>query len=95
MLCEDAEFYLSKQQMPFFDNLKTIRERAGIRVSALAKAAGLDRGTISRIEKHSNSTPPTLHSIVNALNELHYNNGKSPISYNDVVTEISKYGGKK
>lgn len=81
--------------MPYFDDLKTIRERAGIRVSALARAAGIDRGTIARVEKHNKSTAATLHSIVNALNELHYNNGTSPISYNDVVTETSKFGGTK
>lgn len=81
--------------MPYFDTLKTLRERAGIRVSILAKKARVDRGTIARIEKHHNSTPETLHSVINSLNSLHYeNNAEGPIDYETVVTEESKYGGK-
>lgn len=85
-----------RKQMLYFDDLKTLRERAGIRKSALAKAAGLDRGTITRVEKHHNSTSPTLNAIVNALNTLYYSDkGESPISYDDVVTETSRFGGTK
>ena len=77
--------------MPYFDSLKTIRERSGIRVAALAKAAKVDRGTVTRIEKHQNSTPETLHSIVNALNFI---NSSDAIKYEDVITKTSKFGGK-
>jgi len=77
--------------MPYFDSLKTIRERAGIRVSVLAKSAGVDRSTITRIEKHHNSTPETLHSIINALNS---NKSVGNLEYEEVVTETSKFGGK-
>ena len=77
--------------MPYFDSLKTIRERSGIRVSALAKEAKVDRSTITRVEKHHNSTPETLHSIVNALNSLGCN---GTIKYEEVITETSRFGGK-
>lgn len=77
--------------MPYFDTLKTSRERKGIRISKLAKEAGLDRSTITRVEKHHNSTPETLHAIVNALNVIDANN---PIEYEDVITEVSKFGGQ-
>jgi transcriptional regulator with XRE-family HTH domain len=77
--------------MPYFDSLKTNRERLGIRIAALAKAAGVDRSTVSRIEKHHNSTPETLHAIINALNELGAN---GRLSYEDVVSDISKFGGR-
>lgn len=80
--------------MPYFDTLRTLREKAGIRLSALAKASGLDRGTISRVEKHENSTPTTLNAIINALNNLHYNKNGAALSYEDVVTEKSRYGGR-
>jgi len=75
--------------MPFFDNLKTIREHAGINIATLAKKANIDRGTVTRIEKHYNSTTTTLHSIINALNNL---NPSNQIQYEDVVTETSKFG---
>ena len=77
--------------MPYFDSLKTTRERSGIRVSALAKEAKVDRSTVTRVEKHHNSTPETLHSIVNALNSIGSN---STIKYEEVITETSKFGGK-
>jgi len=77
--------------MPFFDSLETVRERAGVRVSTLAKDAGVDRSTITRIEKHYNSTPETLHSIINALNNY---KSVNDIKYEEVVTEISKFGEK-
>ena len=77
--------------MPYFDSLKTIREHSGIRVATLAKEADVDRGTIARIEKHHNSTLETLHSVINALNTISPN---STIKYEDVITEISIFGGK-
>ncbi|MBC8386231.1 MAG: helix-turn-helix transcriptional regulator [Gammaproteobacteria bacterium] len=81
----------SGETMPYFDSLKTIRERSGIRVSALAKEAKVDRSTVTRVEKHHNSTPETLHSIVNALNTIGSN---GTIKYEEVITETSKFGGK-
>jgi len=78
--------------MPYFDDLKTIRERSGIRVSALAKAAAVDRSTVTRVEKHHNATPETLHSIINALNSLGCN---GTIEYEKLVTETSRFGASK
>lgn len=91
MRCINDIFDFHGTQMPYFDSLQTIRERAGVRVSSLAKSAGVDRSTITRIEKHHNSTPETLHSIINALNN---NKSVDTLDYEDVVTETSEYGGK-
>jgi transcriptional regulator with XRE-family HTH domain len=78
--------------MPYFDDLKTYRERAGIRIAALARAAGIDRSTVTRVENHKNSTPETLHMIINALNDLYYRNNGALVAYDVVVTLNSKYG---
>lgn len=75
--------------MPYFDDLKTVRERAGIRIATLSRKAEVDRSTISRIEKHHNATPETLHAIVNALNAL-----GCDVIYEKVVTTTSKFGEK-
>ncbi len=79
--------------MAYFDTLKTLRESAGIKISVLAKEAEIDRSTIVRIEKHKNSTPTTLHSIVNSLNNIYSKKGRESISYELVITEDSKFGG--
>ncbi len=79
--------------MAYFDTLKTLRESAGIKISVLAKEAEIDRSTIVRIEKHKNSTPTTLHSIVNSLNNIYSKKGRESISYELVITENSKFGG--
>lgn len=79
--------------MPYIDTLKTIRVNAGIRIVDLAKASGLDRGTISRVEKHYSATPETLNAIINTLNKLYYRRIRSVILYDDVVTKVSRYGG--
>lgn len=81
--------------MPYFDTLKTLRERSGLKIAVLAKEADVDRSTITRIEKHHNSTPETLHAVINALNALNaLKKHGVTIKYEDVITEKSKCGGK-
>lgn len=77
--------------MPYFDELRTFRERAGITMSKLAREAKVDRATISRAEKHKNLTSYSLRKIIHALNEIHYTTQGSSIDYDKVVSELSKY----
>ena len=81
--------------MPFLDNLKTLRERAGISMSALARAANVDRGTIVRVERHDASRTETLMRLINALNELYYRKSGALLVPETLITEKSRFGGRK
>lgn len=78
--------------MPYFDDLKTYRERAGLRKSELADKTGLDRGTIHRAEKHYNCMYESLAKIVNTLNEVHYTENGKALDVNLAITETSRFG---
>jgi DNA-binding XRE family transcriptional regulator len=81
------------RRMPYIDDFKTLRERAGQRKSVVAKTAGLSADTIDRIEKHQNSTRPTLAAVVNALNTLHYHRPPNvPLDPDLLITESSRFG---
>ena len=75
----------------FYDNLKTHRQKAGLKIAALARAAGVGESTIRRIEKHEASTVETLNAIINALNATSYFSAK-PILATRAVKSKSKYG---
>lgn len=50
-------------------NLQTWRQRRGMSVSALARAAGVSKSTVSELERHnSNPSLDTLWALANALN---------------------------
>ena len=78
--------------MPFVDNYKTLRERAGLRVSTVAKAADLSRDTIARIEKHKPCTTETLVRAVNALNSLHYAHNGQALNPDSLIVDKSTFG---
>lgn len=56
----------------YIPTLQSLRVRAGIPVSKLARAAGVDRATVARAEAGGNCRAESLYSIVNALNVLFY-----------------------
>jgi DNA-binding XRE family transcriptional regulator len=78
----------------YFDQLKTYREGAGLKMAQLARAIEpnpMTPDTISRIEKHGSSPKSTLVAIVHALNRLYYEGDKRPIDPEAVITETSKF----
>lgn len=79
----------------YYDDLASHRIDAGLRVKELADLAGIDRTTISRVEKHHQSTPETLSKIVTALNDRHYDMRGKTLDFHKVVTKKSRYGGNE
>lgn len=77
--------------MAFIDNLTTLRVRAGVTISDLAREAGLDRGTIKNVEKHRNATLETCVAIINALNRLYYSKNSKSLNPDSHVSSKSKY----
>lgn len=76
----------------FFDDLRTFRVKAGLTVSALARGCGLDRGTVTRAEKHQPLRPEHNMRIINFLNETHYSKNGHPIDPAAVLSNVSRYG---
>jgi len=80
--------------MPFIDDLQTLRERAGLTRAELARVADVDRATISKIERHSQSRADICNKLINALNERYYNKNGSSLDPIKAITEISKFGSQ-
>ncbi len=80
-------------KMPYVDSFQTLRERAGQRKASVAREAKLSVDTLDRIEKHQNTTRPTLIAAINALNALYYDKAGRPIDPDAVITEQSSFGG--
>jgi transcriptional regulator with XRE-family HTH domain len=78
--------------MPFIDTFHSLRERAGLRIASVAKAADLSRDTITRIEQHKNCTPETLVRAVEALNKLHYRGNGAALDPDALISVTSKFG---
>lgn len=78
--------------MAYFDELKTYRERAGLTITDLARHAKVDRGTISRAEKHRAIRKDLLVKITNALNEIHYKANGGEVDFYSKLTSKSRYG---
>ena len=78
--------------MPYIDTFRTLRVGPGISISRVAKAAGISRDTIQRIEKHLNAREETLVSAVHALNTLHYKANGGLLDPASLITSTSKYG---
>lgn len=76
----------------FYDNLKTHRVAAGMKIAELARASGVSDSQIRRIEKHFSSTQETLNLLINALNQTTYYKEKS-ISPATQIKSKSKFGG--
>lgn len=55
----------------YVPNCETLRNHAGMTKTALAKAAGVSRDTISTIERKHPVTAPMANSVYNALAEKH------------------------
>lgn len=81
-----------KQGAFFFDRLRTLRERAGVTQTRLAKTADMDRGTISRVESHEAARKETLYAIGNALNDLHYRKNGAELNLEREITTKPKRG---
>ena len=54
-----------------FPRCKTLRESAGMRIQQLAKEAGVDRNTVSNIEKNKPISKPIMYRVFNVLNVRH------------------------
>ena len=82
-------------KMPYyFDDQRTFRERAGVTRSLLAREADVDRGTVTRSEKHHPCTKESLVRIINGLNKLYYQNNGTGIDPDKVLSERSRYGNR-
>ena len=68
-----------RQETYHFPNLRSCREKAGLSKAALAKAAGVDRGTVTRLEDGDPGRKETLIRLTNALNDLHYRRVGAPL----------------
>jgi transcriptional regulator with XRE-family HTH domain len=77
----------------YFDDLHTRRQRAGLTVSELAKAAGIDRGTITRAERHHACRYETLVKLVNVLNEKFFSRNGASLSPETEISHTSRFGG--
>lgn len=69
----------------YFNDLRSIRERSGLRVADLARAAHVDRSTISRVERHQGLTLHTALKILDALKDL--NAIDTSVTLSDVVSD--------
>lgn len=78
--------------LAFFDDCKTFRQRAGLTISELARAAGVDRTTISKIEKHHAARYETLMCVINALNSSHYAANGAAVDPSVVLSMTSRFG---
>ena len=78
----------------FIDELQTLRVRAGLTISKVAREADLDRGTVKRAERHRPARVETLYRIVNALNDLYYSERGIPLNPEAVIQEKSRWGQK-
>ena len=79
-------------EMAYLDDLKTYRVGAGLTISALARATGLDRATIKRVESHHNCRDETLVRIVHALNNLHYSKNGCALAPDRLISTNSRFG---
>ncbi len=78
--------------MPFIDVFRTLRERAGLRISRVAREAQLSEDTIQRIERHHGVSRVSCIAAIEALNRLYYNN-KVQLDHGEYITEASRFGG--
>lgn len=78
--------------MPYFDNLKTKREIAGLSKAKLSALSGVDRGTISKAEKHHEVRADRLYPLLDALNESYFNKSGSVLDRDVEITSKSKFG---
>ncbi len=77
----------------FIDDLTTFRISARLKKTQLANLCGIDRVTVTRIERHDRTTIETAGKIIDVLNEHHFSkNGKTPLNANVVITPRSRYG---
>lgn len=75
----------------FYDNLKSHRVAAGLKISELARLTGLGETTVRRIERHDPSTVETLRRIINALNETKFYQNRN-INPDVEITTVSRFG---
>lgn len=70
------------------NNLRELRTVEGIKRSNLARESGLSDKTIMRVETGEQSTPVTLHGILNALNSLRRKRGRE-YSFKEVFPDAA------
>jgi transcriptional regulator with XRE-family HTH domain len=63
-----------------FPRLTECRENAGLSLAAVVREAGIDRGTLTRMEEGGLSRKETLMRVGNALNDLHYAKRNTPLN---------------
>jgi DNA-binding XRE family transcriptional regulator len=92
-LVEGFEFMARGSTLMFaFPDLSSLRERAGVTRSELAREAGVDRATLARVESGRASRKETLYRLGNALNALHYDKRGNPIDVDKCVTAVDQTG---
>lgn len=59
----------------FLHRCETLRQQAGLSVAKLAQKAGVDRGTVSKIERHQGAMGDKVGSVFTALNDTDAHKG--------------------
>lgn len=77
----------------YYDDLESHRIEAGLRIKELADLAGVDRTTITRIERHHKSSAETLSKVVTALNDAYFEKRGKTLNPQIVITQKSRFGG--
>ena len=77
----------------YYDELKTHRITARLKIATLARMCGVNRATIARIEKHHPTTIETGSIIVDKLNEHYFAKPwRGALEPNAVLTKKSRFG---
>ena len=71
MASEGSEDKQGNHAVWLIPRCKTLRVSAGMPIQKLALEAGVDRATITKIEKHKGVSEPLANRVFNALNIRH------------------------
>lgn len=55
----------------YLHRCETLRQQAGLSIAKLAQKAGVDRGTVTKIERHQGVMGDKVGSVFKALNDAH------------------------
>lgn len=80
------------RDMLYFDDLKTLRIRAGLSISKLAASAEVGRNLVGDLENHKKATAEKVWRIFHALNRRYKELGVEELDPNVQLSVVSEYG---
>ena len=76
----------------FFDNLTTLRTRAGLSKTKLAQLAGVGRNLITDLERKKPATTEKVMLVFHAINDEYKHRFKEELDPDKELTHYSRFG---